>query len=394
MVNQKTYVSKILTLILCAVVALSVFWRGGMVSSAADGVYIFHESSNTPGIAQTPLSLRVGFGETLDYTLSFSGYTGELDSPKMVFYFFAPAYTVEDYFSTGNNYTVWVDNWRMTVGGNTYKASYLADNVSVFNVPMSAGVSLHYLIECDVHIRITQVANPTFYTVDNGHITESHVYGYNCPIVKVSLNHSGDSSFDYTGNAYVTDSQQQQLTQQQTEQQHQDSQTQTDAIKDQTQKQQEASEKQLEEQQKQTAIQEEQKETTRGIFGKITSFFDGFGDMVKGFFVPSSDELMTFLDEVNTWFGDRLGFIYYPFDFAVQVVQAFALGDANQQFSVPALTLNILGEQYTIWEAFAVDLDAMGIFTYVRYFTSAILCLGVGKLAVDKWSDWIGGKRG
>ena len=306
-------------------ISLSLLWNGSIVGEAADGVYIFHESSpNTSGIAQTPLSLRVGFGETLDYTLSFSGYTGELDSPKMVFYFFAPTYTVEDYFSTGNNYTVWVDNWRMTVGGNTYKASYLADNASVFNVPMPAGVSLHYLIECDVHIRITQVANPTFYTVDNGHITESHVYGYNCPIVKVELNHSGDSSFNYTGNTYVTDSQQQQLTQQQ-----------TDAIKDQTQMQQEASAKQLEEQQKQTAIQEEQKETTKGIFGKISDFFAGFFDGITksllGLFVPDDDYFSDFFTRLNTFFEEKLGMLYTPIGLFVDLLSAF--GNASGEFA-------------------------------------------------------------
>lgn len=414
MADKKTYVFKILTFVLCAVVSLSVFWRGGMAVEAADGVYVFHEQSpNTIGTAYTPADLYVGFGETLDYTLSFSGYTGVLDSPKMVFYFFDPYYTdMNNSNSADNWYAVWVDNWRMTIGGNTYKVSYLADSTSVFNIPLPANASFHYLIECDVHIRLnnaallpnqeiilnethTEQSTSTSTTNSSGRTTtntntsgSSTMHGYAsdaippvkiCPIVKVALNHSGDSWFNYTENTYVTDAQQQALTQQQTQQQHSDAQN------------------QLSESQKQTAIQEEQKETTKGIFNKISSFFASFFEniinAVASMVLPDSDELMTFLDEVNTWFGDRLGFIYYPFDLAVQLVQAFALGDANQQFSVPALTLNILGEQYAIWESFTVDLDAMGIFVYVRYFTSAMLCLGVGKLAVDKWDDWIGGKR-
>lgn len=244
----------------------------GFQSEAADGVYIFHEQSpNTIGTAYTPSDLYVGFGETLDYTLSFGGANSPVDSPKMCFYFFDPYYIEQNNSNSADNwYTVWVDNWRMTIGGNTYKVSYLADSTSVFNIPLPANASFHYLIECDVHIRLNNAALlPNQEVILNGTQTErstststtnssgrtttntntsgnSTMRGYVsdaippvkiCPIVKVELNHSGDSSFDYTGNTYVTDSQQQQLTQQQTQQQHSDaqdqlkeSQKQTDAM--------------------------------------------------------------------------------------------------------------------------------------------------------------------
>ena len=65
----------------------------GIRSEAADGVYIFHEfSPNTIGTAYTPSDLYVGFGETLDYTLSFGGANSPVDSPKMCFYSFDPYY--------------------------------------------------------------------------------------------------------------------------------------------------------------------------------------------------------------------------------------------------------------------------------------------------------------
>lgn len=142
-------------------------------------------------------------------------------------------------------------------------------------------------------------------------------------------------------------------------------------------------------------LQEEANETSRGILSKITDFFNGFfsnlGNTVLSWIVPSSEDLAAFLEEVNTWFSDRLGFLWYIFSLAVDIVAAFAGGTADTGFYVPALTLNILGEEYQIWGNLEVDIDAFGIFQYVRYFTSALLCGGVVKLALDKWDEWIGG---
>lgn len=259
----------------------------GFQSEAADGVYVFREQSpNVIGTAYTPGDLYVGFGETLDYTLSFGGANSPVDSPKMCFYFFKPKYFTNNNSNSADNwYTVWVDNWRMTIGGNTYKVSYLADSTSVFNIPLPANASFHYLIECDVHFRLNNAANlpnqevrlnethteqstSTSTTNTSGRTTtntntsgSSTMHGYAsdaiapvyvCPIVKVELNHSGDSFFDYTENTYVTDAQQQALTQQQTQQQHSDAQNQLDESKKQTQQQHSDAQNQLDESKKQT----------------------------------------------------------------------------------------------------------------------------------------------
>lgn len=107
--------------------------------------------------------------------------------------------------------------------------------------------------------------------------------------------------------------------------------------------------------------------------------------------MPSSEDLTAFLEEVNEWFSARLGFIWYPFSLALDIVSAFAGGTADTMFKVPGLTLNILGGEHTIWNPIEVDLDAFGIFKYVRMFTSFLLVAGVVKLAHDKWDEWIGG---
>lgn len=87
-----------------------------------------------------------------------------------------------------------------------------------------------------------------------------------------------------------------------------------DPVLDELQEQTKIQNEQLEETKKQTEIAEEQKETTKGIFAKITDFFGSFFDnlieMVRNLIVPSSDDLLAFLGEVNDWFGERLGFIW------------------------------------------------------------------------------------
>lgn len=145
-------------------------------------------------------------------------------------------------------------------------------------------------------------------------------------------------------------------------------------------------------------IANEQKETSKGILGKITEFFGGFFSNLENsilhLVVPTAQEITTFLDSVNTWFSARLGFIWYPFDLAIRLVSALAGGSADSLFTVPSLSLNILGQSYTIWNELTVNLDEFGIFVYVRFFTSALLASLTVKLAVDKWDEWIGGHDG
>ena len=142
-------------------------------------------------------------------------------------------------------------------------------------------------------------------------------------------------------------------------------------------------------------LQEEANETGKSLLEKVTDFFDNFfsrlGEFLLGLIVPSADELTVFLDEVNDWFGERLGFIWYPFSFAVDMVSALANGTAETGFQVPEFKLDILGTEYQIWPGMTVDMDAFGIFRYVRIFTSFLLVAGIVKLAYDKWDEWIGG---
>lgn len=429
MADKKTYVSKILTLILCAVVSLSVFWHGGMVSRAEtlDGLDWYSTTSSASfvhdvvRVADTKYESYVGttryqnlawvdhFSFTLYFPFSTVADQIFIYDSDAVFAGFTPALSASCLTPRdGVVLSTLLDNvsytWSFMCNG---KESAIPD-ISAFWVigPEFTGASMQMYIKCIVELDLSVMKKFNPAATGEGWLSDKISLNMSLKMdrwqhnqftspytaLKAQLASIDAKLADGGGSAQIINKIDQQI-----QQQHQDAQAQKDAIDNQTKQQSEDAAKQLEEQKKQTAIQEEQKETTKGIFNKISSFFASFFEniinAVASMVLPNSDELMAFLDEVNTWFGDRLGFIYYPFDLAVQLVQAFADGDPNQQFAVPALTLNILGDQYAIWESFTVDLDAMGIFVYVRYFTSAMLCLGVGKLAVDKWDDWIGGKR-
>ena len=141
-------------------------------------------------------------------------------------------------------------------------------------------------------------------------------------------------------------------------------------------------------------ITEEDRE--QNLYYSIKNFFSGFfrnlNNSLKSAVVPSGDDVMTLLQDMNDWFSERFGFIWYPFDLAIDIVGAFALGEPDSKITVPALTLNMFGG-IKLWDEFQADLDPIGFLEYVRFFTSAIMCCGVAGLALNKWNEWIGGEH-
>lgn len=145
-----------------------------------------------------------------------------------------------------------------------------------------------------------------------------------------------------------------------------------------------------------TDMENAEENTEQGIFQSITNFFGGFFsnliNTVKSAVIPSGGDVLELLQEMNDWFSERFGFIWYPFDLAFDIVGAFALGEPDSTFTVPTVTLNMFGG-IKLWDEFKVDLDPLGILEYVRFFTSAIMCCSVAGLALNKWNEWIGGEN-
>lgn len=122
--------------------------------------------------------------------------------------------------------------------------------------------------------------------------------------------------------------------------------------------------------------EEEQLETSKGILGKITDFFDGFGDMITGLFVPSKEEMGELFEQLRQFFSDKFGFLFYPFDILIELVDVFLNGNGSTSIVFPGFA--IMG--YQIWNDISFDLTQypmiVDIFGYVRLVMGAILAFG------------------
>lgn len=81
---------------------------------------------------------------------------------------------------------------------------------------------------------------------------------------------------------------------------------------------------------------EEQNKTNKNIFEKIGDIFnilnpfskdffayklvDLFLNMLKSLFIPSDDFFTNWIDDINTYFGDTFGILYYPFELLIKVL--------------------------------------------------------------------------
>lgn len=134
-----------------------------------------------------------------------------------------------------------------------------------------------------------------------------------------------------------------------------------------------------------------------GIFGLLSNFFGGFfnnlGGMLKDLFIPTKDQLLSLFGELEEFFTEKLGFLWYPFDFAIEIAQAFGEGYADSSFTVPPIDIDILGGIH-LYDGGTFDMDATGIFSYVRIFTSIVLSCATLGLAMNKWDEFIKGEFG
>lgn len=58
-------------------------------------------------------------------------------------------------------------------------------------------------------------------------------------------------------------------------------------------------------------------ESTKNIIEKILSLPGMILDGIKNFFIPGEDFFSKYFTELNNWFSDKLGILYYPFEFII-----------------------------------------------------------------------------
>lgn len=112
---------------------------------------------------------------------------------------------------------------------------------------------------------------------------------------------------------------------------------------------------------KQTEAIKEQTETNKNIFeriGDILSYINPFSEnffvykliellvnAIRSLFIPSDDFLGSFFDELKDWFSSRLGFLFYPFELIIDVLNKMLnINFANPVFNIPDLHEPVTGK--------------------------------------------------
>lgn len=128
---------------------------------------------------------------------------------------------------------------------------------------------------------------------------------------------------------------------------------------------------QKQELEEQTEILEEQKENEKNFFG---SFFENLIETIKSLFIPSDEEMQSLLDELMTFFSDKFGFLFFPFELLGQALEIFKT-DGSTGLTFPSFS--IMG--YEIWPDLTYDITSNeitnNVFVYVRYATGAMLAM-------------------
>ena len=108
----------------------------------------------------------------------------------------------------------------------------------------------------------------------------------------------------------------------------------------------------------------------------FASFFDNLISSVTGLFVPSAEELDFLLDDLNSFFYQTFGFLYYPFDFLIRFFDVFLNSKADYGVTLTFPGFSLMG--YQIWDDMEVPVIQGGtsfyyVFEYVRVGTGILL---------------------
>lgn len=110
---------------------------------------------------------------------------------------------------------------------------------------------------------------------------------------------------------------------------------------------------------KQTSAIEENNKTNKNIFekiGEMLSYINPFSEnffvykliellieMLKGLFIPSNEFFSSYFSELNNWFSDRFGFLYYPLELFFDLADRFL----HINFSEPIIDIPDIYEPTT-----------------------------------------------
>ena len=98
-------------------------------------------------------------------------------------------------------------------------------------------------------------------------------------------------------------------------------------------------------------IQDNQDKNTNLITSALSSLGTFIIDGIKGLFIPSDEFFKAYFDDLYGWFADRFGFLSFPIDLLVMVVDLFMnSSDQDCVLTLPGFTIS--GEQLLVEQSF------------------------------------------
>lgn len=139
---------------------------------------------------------------------------------------------------------------------------------------------------------------------------------------------------------------------------------------------------------------DEQINADRENTDQITNAVEKHGNFIieglKSLFIPSDEYFKTYFDDLYAWFSERFGFLSFPIDLLIRVVDLF-VGSSDRDCVLTLPPVSIMGEELIPETAFNLSelLDSHFPFVLVaiRTVTSIMLIMAFVQLCESKWEE-------
>lgn len=111
-----------------------------------------------------------------------------------------------------------------------------------------------------------------------------------------------------------------------------------------------------------------------GIISIITGLPSKIGDMIKGLFVPSEEELQSIFDKFEALLKDRFGIAYDAIDIIGDFESAFKYSEGQSKVSFPSVTVNLAGTDFTFggWEVNLIPVGFEGLVDALKLIVNLV----------------------
>lgn len=123
-------------------------------------------------------------------------------------------------------------------------------------------------------------------------------------------------------------------------------------------------------------------------------------DALKSLFIPSDDFFTNWLDDLNEYFGDAFGILYYPFELLIDFLNRVSqINDTTTAIiHIPEFKIDFMGYNAVLFNEYSYDLNSLltndtfkNLHTIYLTVVDIILWLGVVYLASKCIQNVIGG---